>query len=185
MSHSRYSSSMLASILLVLVLLSTKVHSQTDMINYCGEKPCIEPLRMSCEEMIETYEFQGSCCSMEVISATGGCRISVTFGNCFWYPWCGDCDESDEVTSRCNNIFETDADQRPCPAGDFDPIAIQAQIDFERPSCAPTMAPVSAAPVEDGSSASTHTDNVVSRMVMMTGAVGILVAAAAGTFAAV
>jgi hypothetical protein len=151
--------STLATVLLVLLsALATTVESQTDMYNYCGEKPCIEPLRMSCEEMIDTYRFQGSCCSMETIPQTGGCRITVSFGNCFWYPWCGECDAVDEVNSRCNNIFETDANQRPCPVADFDPVAIQASEFYERPSCSPTMAPIPTAPPEDGSSASRKKD---------------------------
>lgn len=125
---------------LLFSVLAVFVNGQTDMINYCGIKPCIEPLRISCEEMIELYQFQGSCCSMESIPATGGCRITVSSGNCFWYPWCGTCEEDEEVKSRCNNIFETDARQQ-CPMRDFDPLAIQASADFDAPSCAPSMMP--------------------------------------------
>ena len=132
-------------VLVLLSIFSLVVNSQTDMMNYCGEKPCIEPVRMSCPEMIEKYRFQGSCCSMERIGATGGCRITVGFGNCFWYPWCGTCEGEEETASRCNNVFETGAQQE-CPVGDFDPIEIQASADYTTPSCAPSMAPSMAPP---------------------------------------
>ena len=148
----------LASVLLTALLLSTfvvvPVNSQTDMVNYCGTKPCIEPVRMSCDEMMERYEFQGSCCSLEDIPQTGGCRVTVSFGNCFWYPWCGTCEEDEEIVSRCNNIFETDADQRPCPVGDFDPVEIQQSENFTQPSCSPSMAPTDNGEIGGGGSSS-------------------------------
>jgi len=125
--------------------------------NYCGDKPCIEPTSMSCEEMIETYEFQGSCCSLEIIAATKGCRLTVSFGNCFWYPFCGDCEEADQKGGgRCNNIFETNANIRPCPDGDYNPLEIQSDPTWYPPSCAPSMSPTNSSMGEndDESSAS-------------------------------
>uniref|UniRef100_A0A7S0UKN6 PSI domain-containing protein n=1 Tax=Pseudo-nitzschia delicatissima TaxID=44447 RepID=A0A7S0UKN6_9STRA len=159
--------------LFLLVLLSA-VHSQTDIQNHCGVKPCIEPVRMSCEEMIDRYQFQGSCCSLEIIPATGGCRLTVSSGNCFYYPWCGDCDPVEEEASRCNNIFETAANQG-CPLKDFDPLEIQSSLDYEVPSCSPTQAPTFGPDGSGGSS--THSKNIV-----MTGVAGILVAAIASAF---
>lgn len=129
------------SLLILLSSLAVTVNAQTNLQNYCGTKPCIEPVLMSCEEMIERYQFQGSCCSLETIPATGGCRLTVSFGNCFYYPWCGECDEIEAGKSRCNNIFTTDANQRPCAQGDYDPLKIQSSIAYEPPSCPPTMAP--------------------------------------------
>lgn len=144
----------LASVLLTALLMSTfvavPVNSQSDLMNYCGTQPCIEPVRMSCDEMMERYEFQGSCCSLAVIPQTGGCRITVSFGNCFWYPWCGTCEEDEEIVGRCNNIFETDANQRPCPVGDFDPVEIQQSENFTQPSCSPSMAPTDNSDSENG-----------------------------------
>lgn len=172
-------SSVLASV--ILVLLSTfavLVDSQTDLINFCGDKPCIEPVRMSCQEMIQKYQFQGSCCSMEDIPQTGGCRVKVTFGNCFWYPWCETCEEEEEVLSRCNNIFETSANERPCPAGDYDPLEIQKSVDFTQPSCSPSMAP-SQMPIGDDSSARSNLLSVTS---VTTGVVAVLVAVVAAAF---
>lgn len=120
------------------------VYAQTELYNYCGEKQCIESTTIPCEEMIETYRFQGSCCSMTYVPQTKGCRITVSYGNCYWDPWCaadheGECDG--QHPSRCGNVFETNANQRPCPVGDYDPLAIQAAVDWYPPSCAPSMAP--------------------------------------------
>ena len=142
--------------LFLLSSLAVTVNAQTNLINYCGTKPCIEPVRMSCEEMIERYEFQGSCCSLENIPATGGCRLTVSFGNCFYYPWCGECDGIEEERSRCNNIFETDANQPQCAQGDYDPLKIQSSIVYEPPTCPPTKAPTPAP--SSGSSTTTIQD---------------------------
>ena len=167
--------------LLLLVFLSAvMVHSQTELLNHCGVKPCIEPVRMSCEEMIERYQFQGSCCSLEIISATGGCRLTVSSGNCFYYPWCGDCDLVEEEESRCNNIFETTANLG-CPKKDFDPLEIQASDEYEVPSCAPSMSPTPFTGDGSGGSSTHNNKNIVA----MTGVAGILVAALATGYAAV
>jgi len=130
---------------------------------------------MSCEEMIETYEFQGACCSMESIPATKGCRITVSIGNCFWYPFCGTCEEGDP--SKCNKQFTTDAGIT-CPMVDFNPLEAQKAVGFQRPSCAPTMVPVDPSTVTDAGTmmhmnASTPT-----------GAAALLVAVVATMFAA-
>lgn len=176
---------------MIISVLAVFVNAQTDLLNYCGSKPCIEPVRMSCEEMIERYRFQGSCCSMESMPATGGCRVTVSFGNCFWYPWCGTCDEDEEVTSRCNNIFETDANQRPCPSGDFNPLEIQASLGFEVPSCAPSMQPSDVPPTTDGSAGAAPTATVIlggsqwTVRAATTGAVAVLVAGIATAVTAV
>jgi hypothetical protein len=178
-------SSVLAAVLLVLLsTLAVLVDSQTEMINFCGVKPCIEPVRMSCQEMIVKYRFQGSCCSMVDIPQTGGCRITVSYGNCFWYPWCDTCEAEEAIVSRCNNIFETSANERPCPVGEYDPLEIQKSVNFTQPSCAPSMAP-SEPPTGDGSSASTTRSLLLSATsVTTTGAVAVLVAVVAAAFVA-
>jgi len=169
---------------ILLALLSTPANSQADRFEYCGSKPCIEPLRTSCEEMMELYEFQGSCCSLETIPATGGCRITVSFGNCFWYPWCGECDDEERKSTSCNRVFETEANQRPCPVADFDPVKLQKAEDFERPSCSPSMAPSES---QDGGSGSgstslfsaqnTHTNLVGAATVLVVLVAGAMVGA--------
>jgi len=176
--------SVLTAIFSVLVNLVVTVNSQTDMLNYCGTKPCIEPVRMSCQEMMDRYQFQGSCCSMQSIPQTGGCRITVSFGNCFWYPWCGTCEKDEEDTSRCNNIFETDADQRPCPDGDFDPVEIQKSENYTIPSCAPSMAPTNASMAGDGDggSSASITRALPPTIVLMTSAAAVLAATLAAAF---
>ena len=137
----------LNSISVLVLLFVVQVVNGIDQTNnagqyYCGDKPCIEPMLISCEEMIETYEFRGSCCSLESITATGGCRLTVSYGNCYWYPFCGVCDElNQKEQSRCHNVFETDANQKPCPLGDYDPLTIQQDPSWYPPSCAPSMSP--------------------------------------------
>lgn len=153
--------------LVLLFTLAATVNSQTDLLNYCGFKPCIKAVRMSCEEMIELYEFQGSCCSLDTIPATGGCRLTVSVGNCFYYPWCGECDEEEEERTQCNKIFETGAEET-CPDGVYNPLAIQSAENFTAPSCAPSMAPDMEA--ESGSS-TTNTRSLVS--LVMTATVGL------------
>mmetsp|Transcript_21961 Transcript_21961/g.52274 ORF Transcript_21961/g.52274 Transcript_21961/m.52274 type:complete len:202 (+) Transcript_21961:164-769(+) len=176
-------------LVLLLSLLTVSVDSQTDMLNHCGSKPCIEPLRISCEKVMELYQFQGSCCSLDIIPSTGGCRVTVSYGNCFWYPWCGICDEEDEKVSRCNNHFQTAANIRPCPEGDYDPVAIQASENFTVPSCSPSMQP-SAGFLSDESTAAAPTSVVVVRKqqwwvrAATTGAVAAIVTAIAAAVAA-
>ena len=123
----------------MLVGLSSKVvTSQLVEQVFCGEQSCIVPLRLSCEEMIEQYEFQGSCCSMESIPQTRGCRITIeAAGNCYWAPRCGvpldECQFDDQL--RCHTIFETGSTNA-CPSSDFDPFANTTAV------CPPTAAPI-------------------------------------------
>jgi len=118
---------------------------------FCGEEPCVIPLRSSCEYMLENYQFQGSCCALEIIPATGGCRITVGYGNCFWYPFCGDCEKDGAlyVKDQCNVVFETNALEKVCPKYDYDPLVLQNVPNFRTGSCAPSMAPISASMTSD------------------------------------
>jgi len=161
---------------ILLALLSTPANSQADRFEYCGSKPCIEPVRTSCEEMMEMYEFQGSCCSLEIIPATRGCRITVSFGNCFWFPWCGECDDEERDRTSCNRVFETDANERPCPVADFDPVRLQKAENFTRPSCSPTMSPTMLSEREDVGSGSTSQNTQIN----LVGAATVLVVLVAG-----
>jgi hypothetical protein len=115
---------------------------------YCGLEPCILPLRLTCEQLIEEYAFQGSCCSMETMNETLGCRVTVgARGNCFWSPKCGDCDLADEQLG-CNRIHTTDSDSN-CPESEFDPVAESNFTVSCPPEAAPTSPPT-LAPVSSG-----------------------------------
>jgi hypothetical protein len=148
----------MASIALVVSFWVSPVASQafTNQF-YCGTGPCIIPLRLSCEQMIEEYQFQGSCCSMESIPETRGCRVTVADrGNCFWYPYCGIPDPMDEEIAA-GIEYTTDSEDE-CPESEFDPLFLNTSSpDFIPPvnrtdvSCVPTMAP-SFPPGSDGSS---------------------------------
>ncbi|MGK3759878.1 MAG: hypothetical protein ACI8RD_012195 [Bacillariaceae sp.] len=154
-------------LLVGLLFVVQQVHAQEGTVatikNYCGVKSCIEALSMPCEEVIETYKFQGSCCSLESVPQLNACRITVSYGNCFWYPFCGDCDANDQKElSRCNNLFETDANIRPCPTGSFDPLAIQSNPEWTPPSCSPTMSPTNSSQrVDDVDDESTSSGNSI------------------------
>lgn len=146
--HRHLTPSTLAAVFLVLLSNAFFVdYAKAQGTNevYCGAEPCIEAVRSSCEDMIQTYKFQGSCCSLEKIPATGGCRITVGFGNCFWYPFCGICENDMEDENfkkdKCNNLFETDAEDKVCPVYDFNPLEIQSAPEWSLPSCTPSMAP--------------------------------------------
>jgi hypothetical protein len=87
--------------------------------------------------MIEQYDFQGGCCSMEPIPETRGCRLTVSNrANCFWYPKCGECDTTDEEIG-CNIVYLTESDGT-CPPSEYDPVAESKNGTV---SCVPTMAP--------------------------------------------
>ena len=116
--------------------MATTSNGQTQY-SYCGPQDCIVPLRLSCEQMIEEYDFQGSCCSMEPIPETRGCRLTVSNrGNCFWFPKCGECDTTDEEIG-CNVIYETESEGT-CPPSDYDPVADSKNATV---SCVPTISP--------------------------------------------
>mmetsp|Transcript_13581 Transcript_13581/g.21849 ORF Transcript_13581/g.21849 Transcript_13581/m.21849 type:complete len:174 (-) Transcript_13581:947-1468(-) len=134
---------LLLSIVGAFLVSTVPVSSQQTEQFFCGTGECIIPLRLSCEQMIEEYEFQGSCCSMESIPETRGCRVRVANrGNCFWYPYCGLCDMSDEEIG-CNTVYTTESDNS-CPDSEFDPLfqnTTNQNMNRTRPSCVPTMAP--------------------------------------------
>jgi hypothetical protein len=126
-------------IVLVVLLMATAGHAQTTPF-FCGDQDCIIALRLSCEEMIEQYHFQGSCCSMVPMPETRGCRLTVSNrGNCFWYPYCGECDTTDAGIG-CNLIYETESEGT-CPPSDYDPVTDGLNRTEEGVSCAPTIAP--------------------------------------------
>ncbi|KAG7355244.1 hypothetical protein IV203_004600 [Nitzschia inconspicua] len=141
---------------------------------YCGMGPCIVPLRLPCEQMIEEYRFQGSCCSMVSVPETRGCRLTVANrGNCFWYPYCGVPDPMDELIGA-GIEYKTDS-SADCPVSEFDPLFLNTSSpDFIPPenrtdvSCVPTMTPslLEGSPTETPLSASAmRTGGLVSLLV--------------------
>jgi hypothetical protein len=154
----RAHSSLIATVAVVTSFWVSPVASQAFSNEfYCGTGPCIVPLRLSCEQMIAEYKFQGSCCSMESIPQTLGCRVTVADrGNCFWYPYCGVPDPLDEEIAA-GIEYTTDSEEE-CPDSEFDPLFLNTSSpDYIPPenrtevSCVPTMAP-SFSPGGSGSS---------------------------------
>ena len=117
---------------------------------FCGNQPCQIALTISCDDFIEQYDLQGSCCSLEKIPAYDGCRINVSGGgqlgaNCYWTPKCADCNGE----NFCGKNYES-----------FSPVACPKSPDgyptswtFDtKASCAPTVAPTSKPPTLGSSS---------------------------------
>ena len=103
-------------------------------IQFCGDQPCIIPLAVSCSYLKQNMQFFGSCCHLEDIIATGGCRVNVNNnGNCAWSPKCGPCDPSE----GCNIEYETRSVQ-PCEVDRFRVLG-GTRPPVETPS--PTMTP--------------------------------------------
>jgi len=101
--------------------------------NFCGSAPCIVDMAISCQALVEEYDFQGSCCAMEDIPAIRGCRIEVSAaGNCFWTPRCGECD----LSAKCNFVYSTTASTA-CPTSKYDPFDQTLKA-----TCPPTPAPL-------------------------------------------
>jgi hypothetical protein len=126
-----------------LTLLSSPAASQAVSRAFCSDPGCIIPVKLTCEEMILQFEFQGGCCSMESIPETRGCRITISGGaNCYWYPRCSqttpttvtDC-QNDQLL-RCHTVFETDS-TRACPESEFDPFVNITDAS----TCPPAQAP--------------------------------------------
>mmetsp|Transcript_16424 Transcript_16424/g.40064 ORF Transcript_16424/g.40064 Transcript_16424/m.40064 type:complete len:185 (-) Transcript_16424:347-901(-) len=131
------------SISTVLLLSSSSsilvVDAQAVANAFCVDPGCIIPVDETCEAMIEKYEFQGSCCSMESVPETRGCRITIANeGNCYWFPRCSTPETivacQNDPNIRCHTIFETDTTNA-CPTSDFDPYVNITT------TCAPTQAP--------------------------------------------
>ena len=137
----------------VLLLLSTSssssvvrvfVEAQAVARAFCVDPGCIIPVDETCEAMIEKYSFQGSCCSMESIPETRGCRITIADkGNCYWFPRCSTPESitacQNDPNIRCHTIFETDTTFA-CPTSQFDPYVNVTS------TCPPTQPPVEMSP---------------------------------------
>jgi len=114
-------------------------------ITFCGiDDECrIAVNDLSCEDLLRDYIFSGSCCSLETILLTGGCRVRVgNNGNCAWTPRCGVCDKEN---IQCNQQFKTGT-SAVCPDTEFDALEIQARTqapgsETDAPTCAPLPTP--------------------------------------------
>ena len=126
-------------------LVAGKALSQP--LTACGAEPCLRAVSLSCEELLEEYTFQGSCCQLQSIPQTRGCRVEVWNGNCLWSPKCVPCLPGDGTD--CNQEFRSNSPEQ-CPTLEFDAIAYQADQD-EEPSCSPTVMPDTEAPTPDSS----------------------------------
>ena len=118
----------------------------------------------SCEEMLETHEFTGTCCVVSDTPSGGGCILEVPTGTCepsgpVWF---------EPITSSSD-------DNGPCPPGDYpvleesgidptlapitaDPTSGPTPIPTQAPAPDPTPAPVTSVPVPDPTSAPVTSD---------------------------
>jgi hypothetical protein len=114
---------------------------------------CVEALTISCDTLVTEYDLQGNCCSLEVIPAYDGCRVTIGSGNCYWFPKCGDCPAQTDAAwdgIKCGLEYR-DETGAACPASDYptnwktDP-PTSAPASSNSPtwadySCSPTMGP--------------------------------------------
>ena len=147
-------------------LVAGKALAQFSNIVDCGASPCLQAVSLSCEELLEEYEFQGSCCQLQSIPQTRGCRVEVFNGNCFWFPKCVPCVDGDGPD--CNRQFQSVSPEQ-CPTLEFDAIEFQANRE-EEPSCSPSMMPDTEAPTPDSSAFSMPTSAAASAILAAVGA---------------
>jgi hypothetical protein len=117
---------------------------------------CVEDLTISCDTLVTEYDLQGNCCSLEVITAYDGCRVTVGSGNCYWYPKCGDCPlqtSAEWQDVKCGLEYRDETNAFECPASDY-PVNWKSDPPTSAPassnsptwadySCSPTMNPAS------------------------------------------
>lgn len=154
--------------------------AQTGNLQVC-EADCSEDLRITCDELVEAYRLQGTCCSLEPIPAYNGCRVRVGGGNCYWTPKCGGC--PNRLTDgrwpniKCNMEYRSEVGS--CPTSeyptnwrDFPPTnpSSDAASKWAAYSCSPSMAPAVGATRPPVSSSATsnslHVIAVLGSMVM-------------------
>ena len=90
----------------------------TELVS-CIDRPCIVPLAIPCEELVQKMIFLGSCCYLEDVVPTGGCRVSVFGqGNCLWVPRCEN-DAFCESSGQCFTEFRTNSVDA-CPTDTYE-----------------------------------------------------------------
>ena len=100
---------MTASILMMLLLIVVlQLHTVTcQPLEYCDDKPCRIPVNsQSCAQLKKNNDFLGTCCHLQDIQGTGGCRVVVSGpgATCGWTPKCpGTC----PTGSGCNIQYQT------------------------------------------------------------------------------
>lgn len=145
--------------LLVFVLAGSLLRSadaQDNNRQVC-EAQCVEDVLLSCDDFLDQYTLQGSCCSLQKITGYSGCRVRVGYGNCYWYPKCGECpgrQESIWQGIKCGLAYEG-AQGTECPASEY-------PTNWKTPnegvwndySCSPSAAPVGSPTLPQSASAS-------------------------------
>jgi hypothetical protein len=101
----------------LLVLLSSILLSTLGLFYY-GIDPCLIPLALSCKEVVEGYNWQGSCCSLIDIPGTGGCRIHVAGGEIVFGCSNLECDPA----NFCNEEHVTDTTKDACAESIYNPL---------------------------------------------------------------
>ena len=160
--------------LLVIVLAASLLRSADANANVVEcEGQCSEDLRISCDDLLDQYTMQGSCCSLTKITAYDGCRVQVGFGNCYWYPKCEECPLRTEgrwQNVKCGLEYRG-AEGSVCPTSEYPTNWKNPPVEgpWNDYSCAPSAAPATPAPT---SAASTSTS--VSALALL----GVMAAAA-------
>lgn len=133
--------------MLLLISSSTMIVQHVasqNTIQYCGDlKECrivIEAL--TCTKLAKEYDFFGSCCHLEDIPGTDGCRVRVhAKGNCAWISKCNP-SQCDPIYG-CNIEYQTDNTDE-CPNDRYEvlnPDSVAANDDdLVCPTSAPTVA---------------------------------------------
>ena len=113
---------------------------------YCGQFPCIVPTKIACSVLVETYNFQGSCCSLADVNGT--CTVTVAAaGTCLWRAKCGSCMRG----VGCDKQYQTSS-ALPCTSSIYD-VLNPASHFTAAPSCSsspptsPSLAPVLPTPL--------------------------------------
>ena len=144
--------------LLAFVLAGSLLRSadSTSQVVEC-EGVCSEDLRISCDDLLDQYTIQGSCCNFEPILAYNGCRVKVGGGNCYWFPKCEECPLRTE--GRWQNV-KCGLEYRGAPGTTCNTTAAYP-TNWKNPpvegpwndySCSPTAAPRTNAPAPSASS---------------------------------
>ena len=138
-------------------------------VEFCGvEKACRIPINdESCKQLQLRYNFFGSCCHLEEVPGTGGCRVIVTAGgNCGWTPKCSNtvCKES----TKCNIEFQTQ-NTEVCGVDNYNVLSQVQEPPKPCPTEAPELPEPTEPPAKSGSTSTfTRTRTITTRTMTMT-----------------
>jgi hypothetical protein len=100
--------------------------------SYCGPEPCIIPIPLPCKDFAESFNFEGTCCSLSSPPDAEGCQVTVAHeGTCLWLPKDNDCNKEE---FGCN-VIHTSGSVDDCPVSDFDVLAVDVDDNFESKIC--------------------------------------------------